>query len=35
LLPGDTLDGVLSRDRDGRQVVWRLDAGRPIRVGSR
>jgi hypothetical protein len=34
LLPGDILDGVLARDRAGRQVVGRLDAGRPSRVES-
>jgi len=35
LLPGVTLDGVLSRDRAGAQVVWRLEAGRPVRVETR
>jgi len=35
LLPGDILDAVLSRDREGREIVWRLDAGRPIRLDSR
>jgi len=35
LLPGVTLDGVISRDRAGTQVVWRLEAGRPIAVGQR
>jgi len=35
LRPGDTLDGVISRDPEGRQVVWRLDAGRPVRAQAR
>jgi hypothetical protein len=32
LRPGDTLDGVISRDPEGRQVVYRLEAGRPVPV---
>jgi len=32
LRPGDTLDGVISRDPEGQQVVWRLEAGRPVPV---
>jgi hypothetical protein len=29
LRPGDTLDAIISRDREGLRVVWRLVAGRP------
>ncbi len=35
LRPGDTLDGVISRDREGTQVVWRLRAGRPVAADRR
>ncbi len=33
LRPGDTLDGIVARDREGRQVVWRLVEGRPVAPG--
>ena len=29
---GDPANGVIARDPEGRQVVWRLEEGRPVRV---
>ena len=32
---GDSADGVIARDLEGRQVVWRLEEGRPVLVERR
>jgi hypothetical protein len=35
LRPGDILHGVIARDHEGSEVVWRLAAGRPVPASGR